>query len=768
MKRLILLFLFSIGILSAQTCTTGFMRIADTLKSADNSGWNGQLTYTLNYATTAAGSTVVGTTRSITVTNGAISLCLAPGNYSENRVQSGIQFRLSAFWNVPVSGGSYCVYCDNGGPSSIETQTAVTPTLTLNLNQLAPGGGTDGQCLVFNSSTQHWSPGTCASGVGTVTSINVAVPLGFSSSGGPVTTSGTITLGFSSNLNFASDTLFNSIAANHLTPGEGLLFPLNATSGAKFYIGQRSGGAGGGSPVLTFLGSPTANTANTNIIIQPGSGSSQSSIILWNSHDETITNAGEVDIRNNLIEAAMRLHKAGTGVLPPVMWFGSDTSDVSPTALLGMEWRFINVAKMKLSNVGVLNLPALTVSQPLITDASSNITAAAVGANQIPVGPALTSSSSLTFDGTLLGFVGANFRATTVAGWGIQSQTATATNWSVFPGVSGGFAGVYVSNSNDVANFGRARLGLTGTTATLVSSAVGTGTAPILLNVDFPTTNLQSGAVTKATADSNGFGVQATSASQGVFTDTNNRIISSVDLTNPSAGVLALTGLKLLKISGLTFTWALQNATVDSSSGLAVIPSGVGTQGGLEVWNSSSATDYSRLRLVVNGANATFNVQTQGSGIAVTNMVTTIPSWFFNPSGTNRFTVDTNGAGFASTSAQQTVYMDANNRVAGGTGSQFQPWIQGAVSPSFGTPSGTLTATIGLIVDGDCTQVGSITLTGAAIGDLVFAGASTALPSGVNAIAKVTATNTVTVEVCNLSETSYTVPSTIYKVGLLR
>lgn len=98
-------------------------------------------------------------------------------------------------------------------------------------------------------------------------------------------------------------------------------------------------------------------------------------------------------------------------------------------------------------------------------------------------------------------------------------------------------------------------------------------------------------------------------------------------------------------------------------------------------------------------------------------------------------------------------------------GSAFAPVMANGAA---GIQSGSLSATVGSVVDGDCAQAGSITLTGAALGDVAFAGVSVNLPAGVNAIAKVTATNTVTVEVCNLSEAAYSVPSATYKVGLLR
>lgn len=101
----------------------------------------------------------------------------------------------------------------------------------------------------------------------------------------------------------------------------------------------------------------------------------------------------------------------------------------------------------------------------------------------------------------------------------------------------------------------------------------------------------------------------------------------------------------------------------------------------------------------------------------------------------------------------------------GASGTAFQAVM---ANGTVGVPNGTGTATLGVIVDGDCASTGNITLTGVTLGDVVFAGVNTALPSGVNAIAKVTGAGTVSVEICNQSESPYTLSSATYKVAILR
>jgi hypothetical protein len=56
----------------------------------------------------------------------------------------------------------------------------------------------------------------------------------------------------------------------------------------------------------------------------------------------------------------------------------------------------------------------------------------------------------------------------------------------------------------------------------------------------------------------------------------------------------------------------------------------------------------------------------------------------------------------------------------------------------------------------------TITITGAAVGDPVFVGSNPALAAGLNVFGKVTSTNTVTIEVCNLTGVSQTPGSTTY------
>lgn len=85
----------------------------------------------------------------------------------------------------------------------------------------------------------------------------------------------------------------------------------------------------------------------------------------------------------------------------------------------------------------------------------------------------------------------------------------------------------------------------------------------------------------------------------------------------------------------------------------------------------------------------------------------------------------------------------------------------GSISPAL---KGSATFAFGsAICDGCCSQGGTIiTVTGAATGDAVAIGANPALAVGIDVLGKATASNTVTVEVCNWSGSATTPGSTTY------
>ncbi len=76
----------------------------------------------------------------------------------------------------------------------VRSTTVPSPTVMFQPSQLAAGGASNGNCLVYDGTV--WEPAACASGggSGTVTSVAATVPSILSVAGSPITTSGTLAL----------------------------------------------------------------------------------------------------------------------------------------------------------------------------------------------------------------------------------------------------------------------------------------------------------------------------------------------------------------------------------------------------------------------------------------------------------------------------------------------------------------------------------------------------------------------------------------------
>lgn len=93
------------------------------------------------------------------------------------------------FWSA--GGVSALGYNSGGGGGGA---TALTDLVDVQLTTPV----TNGQALVYNSTTGKWENTTIQASGGTVTSVGMTVPTGFSISGQPITTSGTLALSFAS------------------------------------------------------------------------------------------------------------------------------------------------------------------------------------------------------------------------------------------------------------------------------------------------------------------------------------------------------------------------------------------------------------------------------------------------------------------------------------------------------------------------------------------------------------------------------------------
>jgi len=104
-------------------CDTGFINIVDPFLNPDSTVWTGSITYTLQYATTVAGATLVEARQVINVSDG-IDICLAPGLYTVVYNQSGQRLPVTSQWTVPPTGGPYTI-------ADLEVVGPVTGSLTV-------------------------------------------------------------------------------------------------------------------------------------------------------------------------------------------------------------------------------------------------------------------------------------------------------------------------------------------------------------------------------------------------------------------------------------------------------------------------------------------------------------------------------------------------------------------------------------------------------------------------------------------------------------
>jgi hypothetical protein len=132
-------------------CDSGFISIIDPFLNPDGTQWTGSITYTLLYATTVAGVTIVNAEQQFNVVNG-INLCLAPGLYSVNLQQNGINHSVNTSWGVPATGGPYTV-------AQISSNVTLQASPTLQAKVVL----TEAQMLTLNASPVTLIP---APGVG--------------------------------------------------------------------------------------------------------------------------------------------------------------------------------------------------------------------------------------------------------------------------------------------------------------------------------------------------------------------------------------------------------------------------------------------------------------------------------------------------------------------------------------------------------------------------------------------------------------------------
>lgn len=243
-------------------CETGFINIVDAFLNPDGTAWTGAITYTLQYATTAAGATLIQARQNINVSDG-IDICLAPGLYTVVYNQSGHRLPVTSQWTVPPLGGPYTIADIEGATGAITTSLTVSgafsalgsvtmaslvnasarPYVTTDANGLL--GTSNLAAVAISGSASDLSTGTLAAargGAGTINGILTANGSGLVSAASTtgsgsvvlattptfsgVITAPTLTAPASTNLNLNGGSSGANITIEDNNPGRILFTPL--------------------------------------------------------------------------------------------------------------------------------------------------------------------------------------------------------------------------------------------------------------------------------------------------------------------------------------------------------------------------------------------------------------------------------------------------------------------------------------------------------------------------------------------------------------
>ena len=165
------------------------------------------------------------------------------------------------------SNGQALVYDSTTGKWKNGTITPGSTTLAA-LTDTSISSPTDGQVLMYDSTTGKWKNGTVQSGGGTVTSVAMSVPTGFEIGGTPITTSGTLALTFASGYSLpttAKQTNWDTAYTNsHSHSNKSVLDGITSTDVSEwdsaYSFASASGfGTAGSDYVPITLGSTTKN-----------------------------------------------------------------------------------------------------------------------------------------------------------------------------------------------------------------------------------------------------------------------------------------------------------------------------------------------------------------------------------------------------------------------------------------------------------------------------------------------------------------------------
>jgi Chaperone of endosialidase len=645
--------------------------------------------------------------------------------------------------------GAFTILSNNSSGSATPSANSLTSILDANFGTTqgsliyrtgsqwtALSPGISGQLLKTNGAGADPSWAT-VSGAGTVTSVNASGgSTGLTFTGGPITASGTLTLGGTLGIGAGGTGVTSTPTNGQLLIGNGTNYTLaNISSGSGISITNGSGS-------ITIANSGVTSFSAGTTGFTPSTGTTGS-----------ITLSGTLGVANG-----------GTGATATPtngqLLIGNGTNYSVSSLTAGSGISITNGSgSISIANSGVTSFSAGTTGFTPNTSTTGVVTLAGTlattnggtGLTSFTSGGAVyaTSTSALT-TGTLPVTAGGTGQASALTQYGVvygsstsaMGVTAAGTTGQILIATSGSAPSwsSTIPSSAGVTSFSAGTTGLTpstGTTGAVTLSgtlAVASGGTNImsytvgdLLYASASTTlSKLSDVATGSVLVSGGVGVAPAWSNSPTVT-----ALTTGSVSNSGNETFTGTGARILgDFTNATITnrLAFQTSTSNSTTGIYALPNGTSTAASWQATNAADPTNASKILIATNGST---DVQLV-SGINGTG--TYLPLSFYT-NGSGQFAINTSGAWGIGSVAGATVNYGTSGQVLTSGGSSAQPsWsnVSGlaVTSINFGTTGLTpSTATQGAVtVAGTLVAAnGGTGQSSYTVGDLLYASTTTAL-----------------------------------------
>ena len=578
-------------------CDTGFINIVDPFLNPDSTVWTGSITYTLQYATTVSGATLVQARQVINVSDG-IDICLAPGMYTVVYNQSGQRLSITSQWTVPPIGGPYTI-------ADLEGVVPVTGSLTVTGPFSALGTVT--MTSLINAAAR---PYVATNSVGLLSTGNLAL-IAISGSASDLA-SGTVPAARG-----GAGTLTGILKANGAgvvsaaVAGTDYLVATNGTN-AQFLT---SNGAGSFGTAVSSTGTGSVVLATSPTLITPDLGT-PSVLVLTNATGLPATAmpglTGDVtSLAGSVATTVVKINGTTLAMLATGILKNTTATGVPSIAIAGTDYAVATngtLGQVLTSNAAGGFSTALTLATVATSGSASDLTAGTLPAARLPAltGDATSSVNSaattvVKINGTALSGLATGLLKNTTA-TGVPSIAVAGTDYAV---ATNGTIGQALT-SNGTGGFD---------TAVTLATVATSGSASDLSSGTLAAARGGAGTLT-GILKANGSGVVSAATAGTDYAVATNGTIGQALTSNGTGGFDTALTLATIATSGSASD--LASGTVAAARGGAGTLTGILKANGAGVVSAATAgTDYAVATNGTNGQALTSN-GTGGFGTAVT------------------------------------------------------------------------------------------------------------------------------------------------------